>query len=244
MVLSLQSKRPGKPVALIIGAAHTGKTLELLQSAGMSFAQLTPIALNPKFATLSDEQFARKNSQKWVRTSVGTLGHLLNGQRKPPPIIGLATAKSYASLNLAALLVARATRAGRPVPEAIWNAIGGLPELRIDRDSFVREGNDTIFRAWARDTTKQEKEIWVRVAALETPEEAKTVEEKLFQAIADLGGGGRVPPRNPPPNSSRTEDEGPGDGKREGVILNRIGPREVAVCAANQGDAKRVKISG
>lgn len=243
-VLGLESKSPGSPLAVIIGAAHTSRTLKLLQFAGVSFAQLTPTALNPDFAMLSDEQFDRKNSQKWVRTSVGTLGHLLNAKRKPPPIIGQTTAKSCASLNLAALLVARANRAGRPVPEAIWSEIGALPELEIDRDSFTQEGNETIFRAWGRDTNSQRKEIWVRVAALDTPNEARTVEEKLFQAIADLGGGGKLPPRDPPPNSSRSDDEGPGDGKRDGVILNRIGPREVAVFAASQGDVKRIKISG
>jgi hypothetical protein len=239
-VMRLPGATSGKPVAMIVGAAHTNRVLDLLRARGAAFAQITPlVGLNPKSAMLSDEQFARKNARKWVRTSPGTLGRLLNANRKPPPIIETATAQSYASMNLAAELVAEAARAGTPIPEGIWAQLTSLPELRIDRDSFEQDGYDVTFRAWLKDTMGREREIWAQVGTVDTPDQTRDLEAKLLQAIADFGGGGT--PRDPPRDSQSTgKDEGPGDGKRGEIVINRVGRRALAVYAASKGEARRV----
>lgn len=244
-VLNLPGVASGAPVAVSIGAGHTQQVIEFLRSRKAAFAQITPLALNPSYGELSIEQFERKNNQKWARTNLGTLGFLLNTPRKPPPIIETASGKGYGSMVYAALIAARAARAGRQIPDDLWEELASLPELRIDRSSFTRDGYDVIFRAWPKTTDGGEKEVWVRVGTLDTQEEAKSLEEKLFQAIADLGGGGRIPPRKPPPDSENTENEGPGDGKRGEFLISRIGPREVAVFAATRDNAMKVgRLSG
>lgn len=242
-VLRLLGMEPERPVAVIIGAAHTQEVIELFQSRNVSFAQITPLALDPNYAQLSDEQFDRKNEGKWARTGLGTLGALLNGSRKPPPIIENATSYSYASMGLAAILVAQAARAGTPIPDGVWAQIASLPELRVDRDSFAVDGYDVVFRAWLKGTDGGDKEVWARVGSLDTPEKAKTLEEKLLQAISDLGGGGKLPPRDPPPGSERAENEGPADGKRGDFLISRLG-REVALFAASRDALMKVKVSG
>ena len=219
-----------------------------MKSQGAAYAQITPLGLNPEKGNLSIKQFELKNAGKWARTSPGTLGGLLNSNRKPPPVIGTASTKSYASMNLAAMLIAEAARSGTPVPDGIWNDISSLPEFRVDRGSFGRDGYDVIFMAWLKDTDGREREVWARVGTVDTSEQGKSVEEKLFQAIADLDpdtnldldGGGKVPPHDPPPGSQRAEEEGPGDGKRGKMVVNRISTKAVAVFAATKDEVTKV----
>jgi len=239
-VLSLPGVTSGKPAAITIGAAHTDRVLEFLRSGKASFAHVRPLALNPDYGSLSMKQFELKNHGKWARTSLGTLGHLLNAERKPPPVIGTATGKSYASMNLAAILIANAARDRKRVPEDIWAQIASLPELRIDRDSFTIDGFDVIFRAWLKDTDGKEREVWARVGTLDTPNQAMDVEQKLLQTIADLGGSDRIPPRKPPANSQPAKDEGPSDGKRGDVVINRVNANVVAMFVRTQNEATRV----
>jgi hypothetical protein len=238
-ILGLPGVAIGTPAAMTIGAAHTDRVIELLRSRNVSLAHMRPLALNPKYGNLSNEQFKRKSQKKWARTSPGTLGRLLNAGHKPPPVIGTATGKSYASMNLAAILIADAARARKRIPEDIWTQIASLPELRIDRASFTFDGFDVIFRAWLKNTDGKEREVWARVGTLDTPEQAMDLEQKLSQAIADLGGGSKIPPREPPTNSQSAKDEGPADGKRGDVVINRVNTRVLAVYAATKSEATR-----
>jgi hypothetical protein len=245
-MVSLVGSNPAPPAAMLIGAGHSKEVMDQLRSRGVSCALLRPIAFNPSFASLSLDEFERKNDLKWARIANGTIGRLLNSKRKPPSIIETPTAQSYASAYMAVMVVSEAARGGKRVPDDVQTQLASLPELRIDFSSFELDGYDVIFRMWLTGTDKQEKEVWARAGTAETQEQAKTIEEKLRQAIADLGGGGRVPPRNPPINSKGTGDkEGPGDGKRQDVLISRVGLRSLVVFAESKARVTAVgRISG
>ena len=232
-VSNMKGVASGGPVAMAIGAAHTELVLRELRSRDISYVRITPLAFRPKHGTLSNDAFERKGIGKWARISPGTLGSILNG-RKPPPVIETPTGQSYASMNIASILLARAARAGELESSELWSQVGNLPEFRLDRNSVSQDGDDVIFRAWLKDIRNREKQVWARVGTLDTPTQARDLEEKLLQAIADLGGGGRIPRSDPPSNTERVDDEGPGDGKRRGKVIARLNKNTVAVFASNK----------
>ena len=237
---------PRRPAAMTIGAAHSKTVVEKLRSRDVAFALLRPCALNPDYANLSVEQFNRKSQRKWARISPGTLGRLLNSERKPPPFIETATGKSYASAYLAAILIAEAARSGKRIPEDIRAQLAGLPQFRIDWDSFTQDGHDVIYCMWLIKTDGREMEVWARVGTADTVEQSKSLEQKLLQRIADLGGSDKVPPRKPPSKSEGTKDkEGPGDGKRGDVVISRVGRSALVVHGKSREKVNAVgRVSG
>ena len=243
----------GKPVAIIIGAAHTDQVLRELKSRDVKFVQITSIALNPSYGNLSNEAFDRKNNTKWARINPGTLGGILDTQRKPPPTVETLSAHSYASMIYASILIAQVADEDKTEPNGKWTVpttllsqLSSLPEFKVDQDSFLRNGKDVIFRASLKDTNGRDKEVWARVGTQNTPTQARDLEAKLHQAIADLSGdrGGRIPPRKPPSNSEPAKDEGPGDGKRQNIIINRLNDKVVAVFGDKDKVTNIAKISG
>jgi hypothetical protein len=246
-LLDLPGIGSGAPSAMTIGAAHTSKVVELLTTRNIPFAVIRPSDLNPTHGTMTTEQFGRKSSGKWARNSQGALGRVLNGSKKPPPIIERTTGHSYASMMLAGMLIAQAARGvgGGQFPDNIWPRLTGLPDIRLDRDSLSREGYDVIYRAWLKQDDGKEKEVWARVGTLSKSPGAstvKTLEQKLLQASDDLrgGGGNIIPPNDLPPNSQPADDEGPRDGKRKDLIITRTGRDTLAVFAATQESVRGV----
>jgi len=235
-LVNLLGSSPTVPVAMTIGAAHSKEVMDKLRSGGVSCALLRPVAFNPIFASLSLDEFERKNGLKWARITNGTLGHILNGSHKPPPVIGTAIAQSYASAYMAVMLVSEAARGGMRVPDDVQTQLAGLPGLQVDFGSFQQvDGYDVIFRMWLTGTDGQKREVWVRAGTAETRELARTLEQKLLQAIADLGGGGGLPPIKPPRDAAASGDsEGPGDGKRGDVLISRAGFRSLMVFAESK----------
>ena len=252
----LTETNPGQPVAMVIGAAHTKGVMDQLRAAGVSFVLLTPKALNPKYGSLSTDQFERKNKGLWARVSPGTLGQLLNptppvrqtknsGIRKPPPIIGTASARSYANATLAGMLIALAARDKKRVPDDVWDQIGSLPEVVINRPSFAVLGDDVVFSMMLTKTDGTKTTVWARVGSADTPTAARSLENKLLQAAADLGGNDAIPPTQPPSNTDSTKDEGPGDGKRAKVVISRTGLRTLAAYGATRDSVVSIgKLSG
>lgn len=233
----------GAPTAMLVGAAHSRHVTAALRQRGVSFALIRPIAFNPEYATLSMDQFELKNRRMWTRTGEGTLGRLLNTERKPRPIIDTTTGKSYASALFAAKIISEAARGRKRVPDDISDQLRGLEELEIDFDSFSRDGFDVIYSMWVTDTSNRKKKVWARVGTTDSDDMAKTLEEKMLEEIRELRG--EKSPRKPPANSSPTKDkEGPGDGKRDDVVISRI-RRSLAVFADRQSKAVEVgRISG
>jgi hypothetical protein len=79
------------------------------------------------------------------------------------------SAQSYASMNLAALLIARTARSGDSVPDIVLPQIQNLPGFRVDAESFARDGHDIIYRAWLLRDEGCEKEVWARVGTVDYP---------------------------------------------------------------------------
>src|SRR5258708_6586841 len=126
----------GQPVALIVGAAHADKVVELLTQKGVSFALMQPTDWNSKKGSMSIAEYKRKDKGEWARNDPGTLGYVLNTHHKPPPVIEKPTSHSYASMNLAGILLARSARSGGSFPDDALSQISTLPGVRIDRNSI------------------------------------------------------------------------------------------------------------
>jgi len=235
-IAELAGTEPGKVIAMVIGAGHSEQVTKLLRERGLSYALVRPIAFNPEYANLTTEQFDRKNDGKWARISPGTLGRLLNGQRKPPPTIERGTSDSYASAIFAAKVLAEAVRDGKRIPEDVREPLKDLPGAGIDWDSVkIVDGVDVVFSMRLQSVSGKEMQVWMRGGTVATSEDAKTLERKLLQSIADLGGGGNETPRNPPRGTEPTgSDEGPGDRKRGEIVISRTGRRSLVAFAATQ----------
>ena len=166
--------------------------------------------------------------------------------------------QSYASMNLAGMLVAKAARAHQRVPEDIWPQISNLPGIRVDKASFGLDGYDVIFRAWLKQDNGTEKEVWTRVGTIEHPAIATpgTLESKLLKAATDLkagssGRGGRKggarnggdtgdkePPGDHPKDSKSADNEGPGDAKKGDFVISRTGRDTLAVFGSSREEVK------
>jgi len=252
-ILDLAAGSPGQPIGMIVGAAHTDKVAELLTQRNAVFAVIRPVDLDPKYGSLTAEQFERKSNGKWAHNAPGTLGHVLNSYHKPPPIIFRTTGESYASMNLAGMLIAKAARSGGPIPDSIWPQLSSLPGIRIDRNSFARDGYDIIYRAWLLDDSGKETEVWARVGTttkrtLSGGSAQGTLEQKLLRTTEEMkkaeegesGGGGKKPPGDVPPGSKPDESEGPGDSRRRGVVISATGLDTLAVYGAKRQEVMRV----
>lgn len=221
------------PVALIIGAAHTEGVASILKAQGLQFAVLTPNAFGLAEANVTIDQFRRKNKQYWARISRGTIGAVLNQNRKEPPKIETPTAKSYASMYLASIIIARAARDGKKIPDDVVKDLASLPGLVIDWGSFLREGLDVIFSATLTAPDGRATEVWSRVGTVALDSSDSSLEEKLGQAIAAI--------KQFPPDKalSATNGEGPGDYLVNGVggepvVVQRLTPGVVAAFGATK----------
>ncbi len=244
----------GLPVAMIVGAAHSDKVTELLAQKGVSFALIRPVDFDPKYGSLSVAEYERKNSGKWARNSPGTLGYVLNSHHKPPPVIARATGHSYASMNLAGILIARAARSGGSFPDDVWPRVSNLPGLRIDKNSIFHDGHDVVFRAWLKQDDGSEKEVWARVGSrTANGKQPGTLEEKLIQASEqfkgaggggkDGKGGGRGDKNGgdePPGKRGEPSSGVPGDIKRGKETISRIGTDTLVAFGSNREEVMRV----
>jgi hypothetical protein len=241
-MLALPGGGAGVPTAVLVGAAHTKRMAKALAANKVAFAVIRASDFNPKHGSLTNEQFERKSEGKWVRNSPGTLGKILNA-RNPPPVITRATGRSYASMNMAGMVLAHAARGGPGdgnFPDNVWPILAALPDLSIDRDSITRDGYDVTYRALLKQDDGKEKEAWGLVGTLSSKQALKTTEQRLLQAAADVGGGGVIPPNELPGGSTPAEGEGPRDASRKGVIISRTGRDTLAVFAAKRQDLTRV----
>ncbi len=257
-VLELPNLQPGAPVAMIIGAAHTEEVIEALNARNISFAVVRPIDLNPKYGNLSEEQFERKLNGKWAQQSPGTLGQILNGVRKQPPIIERATTHAVASMHFAGILLAEAARAagsgsggggignrhtvsGGSFPDDIWPLLAALPEIRIDRKSIKRDGYDVIYLGFLKQDDGSEIDTWGHVGTTSHAEEIESLELKILKRANDLKMNVILLPSGGQPQNSQHEEEGiPGDQQRNHLVISRTSARTLAVYGRSQEAVKSV----
>jgi hypothetical protein len=89
-MLAIVAAYPGAPLAMIIGASHTDRVVDLLTGAGVSVVVLRGVSQPNAIEAgmLSNEAFLRKAQGLSVAVD-GHLGALLDGRRKPPPVVKL-----------------------------------------------------------------------------------------------------------------------------------------------------------
>lgn len=119
-------------IVLNVGAAHTGKIIELLQAQGFGAIVVTPLSMKGDKGKLTSEQFNAKLKQHSVFENgpIATALKTLPGNKKPEPSITEAWCQAKGELYL---LVSRLTRQllGPPGPPG-----GGEPPFGLTADAF------------------------------------------------------------------------------------------------------------
>ena len=218
-VLNLPGTKRTLPIAMIIGAGHTDKVTRLLREKNVPFSLIRPASLNPKGAgSLTLAQFEKKTGGNWIDDGELSLGRILNTHKKPPPVVELKSAPSFANVNYAAHVIAKAARSGRKLPDDTLRAqLSGLPGVSVDFPSIRQEGYDVIFGATVTDNQGNAKKIWIRAGTATGAAEAKSLEAKLLEENRRLSGdrGGKEPPND---NGKDFADAQDGNGKKGGGV--------------------------
>jgi hypothetical protein len=191
-VLQLVKQFPNAPVAMTMGAAHTEKLVGLLRQAGVPFAVISPNSLisGSQNGDLSNEAFDRKGDQLSVDPP-GSLGVLLDGRKKPRPVLPTVWAKSDSELRLLTTLIARAAAQGQtpPFEAALSEVLPMLTNVTIVPDSFQIMDGDVVFAVMALKEAEPPSDppapvqIWVRARADQIPPKVKFLEERLFEGL-------------------------------------------------------------
>lgn len=168
--LAMMDAKSPRPVALLIGAAHTEKVVELVKAANLSYAVLSPLSLveGPKVVKLTGPMYQRKMEAKSI-DDAGMLGALLDGRKKLPAVLGKQWLKSKAAIYIAIdRIIAVAARDESLPSDELKTALQALPSITIDWSSMKTTREATRVRltirltAQASDTDPNETvTIWV-----------------------------------------------------------------------------------
>jgi len=182
--LEISQRSPNVPVAMVIGAAHTELVVQLFAERGISFAIVRGNALDQGLANgdLSNNAYDRKNKKLSVDLA-GSLGALLDGRKKPQPVVNEAWFQSKAQIFLLTDILARAAASGKTPP--FDDVLNNLPELEgvtLDKSSITIKDGDVIFSVKALGNNGSEVTVWVRTR---TGQEAieKLLEDRLLDAL-------------------------------------------------------------
>ncbi|MET0645726.1 MAG: hypothetical protein ABW208_03840 [Pyrinomonadaceae bacterium] len=153
MARAVRELAPEAPlVALNLGAAHTEVVGRLLADAGLTYAVMSPASLNENGGSgdIGDESFERKGKSLSVTGAGEGLGSLLDGRKKPPPVLGKTWLKADAQLRFATALIARAQLGPGFPDEGLRRKVDALDHVRVSWDSVRQVGTDKLFKASAR----------------------------------------------------------------------------------------------
>lgn len=211
-VLALRSLSPDAPIAVVVGAAHTKRVVELLEKQDVSFAVISgqSLAGNKHAGDLGTATYDRKTGQLSV-DEAGMLGALLDGRIKPKPVINQQWFQSKTQIFIIADTLARAVASGGEPP---FDNVD-LPEtdaVTINWSSIKVKDDDVIFSVQALqgddDTGKEKKKvtIWVRAHAdKEAVDEFLEKQVKLEQRL--LAGLEKVEQSEEPEVSNEAEQQ-------------------------------------
>jgi hypothetical protein len=181
-VLDLAETHPDEPVAMVVGAAHTERVVELLTDADVSFAVLrtNSLAGGHDEGDLSFEAYDRKALALSVDPP-GSLGSLLDGRHKPKPIVEQLWFQVKSKIFLLVTLAARAIAEGH----SIADLEGLLPTFDdVTFRPLEIDGNELIFAIDTVDNNGNSITIYGRALAGEWTE--KLLEERLFEGLDDV----------------------------------------------------------
>ncbi len=192
--LMLVKQSAGAPVAMTIGAAHTERAVQLLKAAGVSFAVIEPnsLANNQTAGDLSSDAYARKLKQQSVGEA-GSLGALLDGRKKPQPVVEKQWFKSDFEISWLGTLLARAALdPNASLDEALVNIQSQLQSVKVIPGSVSRVessgggGTDgVIFGVTALDDHSEPVNIYVHAKA-DKQAVSKLLEQRLIEGLGKV----------------------------------------------------------
>lgn len=208
--LAMMDSASTAPVALLIGAAHTPKVVELIKAANLNYVVLSPLSLvTPTRALkLDGPMYSRKVDLKSV-DGEGMLGALLDGRKKPRPVLGKQWFTSKAGIyTVTNLIIAAAARNERMPSEILKTELQSFPSIRIDWSSIkiTREGNQVhaMYKLTAQTSDldpQQTATIWVSCwqSPPSTGDPISPGDSDVEKLILDILDKGRKPPKGSEP---------------------------------------------
>jgi hypothetical protein len=166
--LAMMGSTSTAPIALIIGAAHTPKVVELIKAAKLTYVVVSPLALvhGSKAATLTPAMYHRKMDLKSTDEN-GMLGALLDGRKKLRPVVWEVWLRSKASIYVALdHIVAAVSQNERISPLTLEKELGSFESIKIDWSSMkiIKDGDRVrvMIKVTAQtdDSPEQKKDIW------------------------------------------------------------------------------------
>ncbi|GIK37956.1 MAG: hypothetical protein BroJett011_17890 [Chloroflexota bacterium] len=191
--LMLLDKHPDAPIAMIIGAAHTAKVSDLLNSQGIAHVVIRPKALViEEPGELSFEVYDRKLQALSV-DEAGSLGALLDGRKKPQPVISQPWSRAKAEVKVVAVRLARAVAGGAKPPfnnppYDLQTEFANYSHVTVNWDSIVVEKPEVIFSVNVK-IGGATQTIWGRVVQTDETIGKPTdisLEQSLLQALEDV----------------------------------------------------------
>lgn len=196
--LALLDEHPTAPIAMIIGAAHTARISDLFDGQGISHIVIRPKALAiEEPGELGNDAYDRKLQALSVDEE-GWLGALLDGRKKPPPVLQQLWFQAKAEVKVVTTRLARAVGSGAKPPfdeppYDLQNEFASYPHVSVNWDSIVIEEPDPREVVFSLDVIIDEagntKTIWVRaVRTTETIASPTDVnlEKLLLEALDDV----------------------------------------------------------
>ncbi len=206
--IALLDKHPEAPIGMIIGAAHTARISELLDNEGIAHVVIRQKALiTEEPGELGRDAYERKLQALSVDEGEG-LGALLDGRKKPPPVLQEEWFPPFAKARVFAIEFARAVAEGAELPfdkppYDLQTRFGNDPDISINWDSFVIEEPEVIFSFEVNlGNSQKPKRIWVRAVQTDEPigsETDTTLEQLLEDALDEV--------RNEKVRNDKTESE-------------------------------------
>jgi hypothetical protein len=135
-------------VAMNIGAAHTEGVKRMLDESKTAYGVLTPLSLaqNTKSGDLSYEAFQRKNKLQSVAWKDKGLGSLLDGRRKPSPVVGEKRIQGESQHRFVTAVMARAAGGPNFPDDNLKRRLNALPYAKVQWNTVRKEPNgDVVF---------------------------------------------------------------------------------------------------
>lgn len=165
VILEIANHAQGRPVAMIIGAAHTQRVVQLLQREGVYYVVLRGNSLEThnKRGNLPYDAFERKRKVK-SGDSAGMLGAFLDGRIKPRAVINEPWLQSKTYIYRLAHQLAIAAQAATPDFAGVLAQLPPPPGVAVNLDSIVVNDGEVIFNVTAINQNGQPVPMWGRAA--------------------------------------------------------------------------------
>ena len=186
-------RHPAKNCAMIIGAAHTGKVVELLKKRNHSFAVIRPKTLEEKNrdGNLTSLAYNRKMEKRSVDTLI--LGRIISGNKKPEPILGEVWPETKTELYSALRMISNGGNGEPPNNTVDWlvdfssNNLDNFKNLKIHHNTIRKDQYGLfMFKISIINHNGGWEELWVKTAQINDDSkegEIVDIEQRLRTAM-------------------------------------------------------------